>query len=365
MKALPDRRSIRRILILKWSALGDVALASAIMEDIRRAFPQARIDLDTLPAAAGLFAHDPRFARVLTIDSRARGQRLRMIGTWLRSVRAGRYDLLIDLQGSDHTRGLVALAWLTGCGIRHRWSVRPGWPFTLAPRDLARTAPAAHRMHALLACADIPATTALPVLHPAPAETAQAQRMLRDHGLLSARFAVLLPGSQAAGWLKRWGAARYAELAGLLLARDLERIVVIGGPDERDECAALVAAINRHHPDAAIGLTTLSLLQIVPICAAATLIVANDTGTAHIAAAAGTPLLVICGPTDPQRVKPLGPLVRAVQADFSCLNCYGKRCRLGATAQCLEPITPARIASLLLDASPDLQGLKLYGSTPV
>lgn len=364
MKALPDRRRIRRILILKWSALGDVALASAIMEDIRRAFPQARIDLNTLPAAAGLFAHDPRFEHVLAIDSRAHGHRLRMIRTWLHSVRAGRYDLLIDLQGSDHTRGLVALACLTGCGIRHRWGVRPGWPYTLAPRGLARAAYAVTRMHALLACADIPATTTRPILHPSPAETVQAQRILRDHGLLSARFAVLLPGSQAAGWLKRWGVARYAQLAGLLLARDLERIVVIGGPDERDECAAIVAAINHHHPDAAIELTTLSLLQIVPVCAAATLIVANDTGTAHIAAAAGTPLLVICGPTDPQRVKPLGPHVRAVQADVGCLNCYGKRCRLGVTAQCLEPITPVRIASLLLDASPDSQGLKLYGSTP-
>ncbi len=364
MKTLPDRRGIRRILILKWSALGDVALASAIIEDIRRAFPQARIDLDTLPAAAGLFAHDPRFERVLVIDSRARGQRLRMIRLWLRGVRAGRYDLLIDLQGSDHTRGLVALAWLTGCGIRQRWGVRPGWPYTLAPRGLARDAYAVTRMRALLARAGIPATTARPVLHPSPAETTQAQRMLRDHGLLSARFAVLLPGSQAAGWLKRWGAARYAELAGLLLARDLERIVVIGGPDERDECAAIIAAVNRRQPGAAVELTALSLLQIVPICAAATLVVANDTGTAHIAAAAGTPLLVICGPTDPQRVMPLGPRVRAIQADGGCLNCYGKRCRLGATAQCLEPITPARIASLLLDASPDLQGLKLYASTP-
>ncbi len=360
MKAIPDRRSIRRILILKWSALGDVALASAIMEDIRRAFPQARIDLDTLPAAASLFAHDPRFERVLTIDSRARGQRLRMIRTWLHSVRAGRYDLLIDLQGSDHTRGLVALAWLAGCGICHRWGLRPGWPFTLAPRGLARDAYAVTRMRALLACAGIAATTARPVLHPSPAETAQAQRLLRDHGLLSARFAVLLPGSQAAGWLKRWGVARYAELAGLLLARDLERIVVIGGPDERDECAALVAAINLHRPDAAIELTALSLLQIVPVCAAATLIVANDTGTAHIAAAAGIPLLVICGPTDPQRVKPLGPQVRAIQADFDCLNCYGKRCRLGAAAQCLEPVTPARVASLLLDASPIAPGLRVY-----
>ena len=360
MKALPDRRSIHRILILKWSALGDVALATAIMEDIRRAFPQARIDLNTLPAAASLFAHDPRFERVLTIDSRARGHRLRMIRLWLQSVRAGRYDLLIDLQGSDHTRGLIALAWLTGCGIRHRWGLRPGWPFTLAPHGLARAAYAVTRMRALLACADIPATTALPVLHPSPVETAQAQQLLRDHDLASARFAVLLPGSQAAGWLKRWGAARYAELAGLLLARDLERIVVIGGPDERDECAAIVAAINQHHPDAAIELTTLSLLQIVPVCAAAILIVANDTGTAHIAAAAGIPLLVICGPTDPQRVKPLGPHVRAIQADFGCLNCYGKRCRLGATAQCLVPITPARVASLLLDAAPDAQGLQLY-----
>ena len=359
MKALPDRRRIRRILILKWSALGDVALATAIIEDIHRAFPQARIDLDTLPAAASLFAHDPRFDHVATIDSRARRGRLRMIRAWLRHVRAGRYDLLIDLQGSDHTRGLIALAWLGGCRIPHRWGLRAGLPYTLAPRGVPRTAHAITRMRALLDCAGIAATTARPVLHPAPVETAQAHHLLREHGLASARFAVLLPGSQAAGWLKRWGAARYAELGLRLLARGLDRVVVIGGADELDECAAIVAAINRQHPHAAIELTTLSLLQIVPVCAAAQMVIANDTGSAHIASAADVPMLVICGPTDPRRVKPLGPQVRAVEADVACLHCYGKRCRLGATAQCLEPITPQRVAALLLDAAPDTRGLRI------
>ena len=65
-----------KILVLKWSALGDAAIASAAFEDIRRGFPSAQIHLNTLPPVAKLFADDPRFDRVFCIDVRARRQRL-------------------------------------------------------------------------------------------------------------------------------------------------------------------------------------------------------------------------------------------------------------------------------------------------
>jgi ADP-heptose:LPS heptosyltransferase len=68
---------VARVLIIKWSALGDLAIASAAMEDIRRACPDAILHLNILPAASRSFRDDPRFERLLVVGVRARTQRCR------------------------------------------------------------------------------------------------------------------------------------------------------------------------------------------------------------------------------------------------------------------------------------------------
>jgi heptosyltransferase II len=73
---------------------------------------------------------------------------------------------------------------------------------------------------------------------------------------------------------------------------------------------------------------------------AATCIVANDTGTAHLAADSQTPMLVICGPTNPLRVKPIGPHVMAIQPDIACKNCYQKTC---SHHSCMKGLTPEKV----------------------
>ncbi len=338
------RGDIHRILVIKWSALGDVVMATALMEDIRLAFPAARIDLNTMPASAGLFAHDPRFGEVFAMDVRKRGERLRHTLAWLARVRAGRYDLIIDLQRTDHTRGLLALLLLSGGTPRHRLGNRGGFPYSQPP---AVTDPRAHAftmMRSVLESAGIPACTTRPVLHAGQAHRTRAHELLAAHGLQPGRFAVFLPGSQAAGWLKRWGVERYRALARLLREQGLaERIAVVGGPDEVEDCRGIAA-----EGDWLVNLNgQLRLLEIAPLCEQAAFIVANDTGTGHIAAAADRPMLVICGPTDPTRVKPIGERVHAIQADLPCKNCYAKDCLIGERQRCMRLLTPAFVAAEL------------------
>ena len=169
-------------------------------------------------------------------------------------------------------------------------------------------------------------------------------KALRDeYGLEDGSYVVLLPGSNAAGLLKRWGAPRYIELAQLLHAQGVRKIVLIGGPDEVEDCEQIAAA-----GDFVVNLNgKLALLQIAPLCEGAMAIIGNDTGTAHFASAAGRPLLVLCGPTDPRRVKPIGDLTFAVQADLPCISCYAKVCRNPDHHACMKAITPAWVAGLL------------------
>jgi len=340
MKAVQLDR-IRRVLVVKWSALGDVVIASALMEDIARALPHAEIHLNTQPGCTGLFAHDPRFAEVWAIDVRSKTHRRANSLAWLKKVRAGRYDLVIDLQRSDHSRFLLALLWLSGGAPRIRVGNRGGFPYTHQPANRDPRAHALPMMQSVLQAIGIPTPTSHPVLHPAPGRPAVVNALRQGHGLEDGRYVVLLPGSQAAGKLKRWGAARFAGLARLLHAQGVAKIVVIGGPDEVDECAEIAAA-----GDFVVNLNgQLQLLDIAPVCAGAAAIIGNDTGTAHFASAAARPLLVLCGPTDPRRVKPIGGSTVAVQAQLPCSNCYAKTCRNPDRHACMKAITPAWVAA--------------------
>jgi heptosyltransferase-2 len=157
---------------------------------------------------------------------------------------------------------------------------------------------------------------------------------VKRHGLRPGHYAVFLPGCNADGHLKRWGAARYAALANRIHREGLERIALIGGPDEVEECRRIESACGDWLANLC-GQT--AILDIPLLCESARFIVANDTGTAHLAAVSSTPMTVLCGPTDPRRVKPLGDNVTALQADLPCVNCYRKTC---SHHSCMAMLTP-------------------------
>lgn len=334
---LPGNPAIRRILVIKWSAMGDVIIATALFEDIARAFPGRELHLDTQPAWQALFDHDPRFQRILTVDWRDRRQRLTQMATWLRQVRAQHYDLVIDLQCNDRSRLLLGLLQLSGAAIRYRLGNRRQLPYNIAPAELPRPAHILARSRVALEAGGITATTPRPVLHIPGLHQTRARELQTAHGLTPGRYAVFLPGCNASGYLKRWGSERYAVLAQRLHEDGLERIVLIGGADEIEDCQRIARACG----DWLVNLCgQTAILDLPPLCADARCIVANDTGTAHLAAATPTPMLVLCGPTDPRRVKPLGDNVITLQADLPCINCYRKHC---SHQTCMSMLTPARV----------------------
>ncbi len=339
---------IRRILVLKWSAMGDVVISTALIEDIRRAFPAATLDLHTLPPWAQLFAFDPRFATVSAIDVRRKQGGARGLWEWLRFVRRGRYDLIVDLQSNDRSRGLLTLLWFTGGAPRTLVGNHRRFPYDIAPAAATGMIHAFDLQQTTLRAAGIPTVTPRPVLHPGADHRRRAAELLAAHGLQNGDYAVLLPGCQAAGYLKRWGAERYAALAGQLRERGVGKVVVLGGPDEMEECARIEELCGGEWLVNLCGQTR--ILELVPICEGARLIVANDTGTAHVASATDRPMVVVCGPTDPRRVKPVGENVVALQASgLDCLNCYCKApCDHHA---CMAAITPEMVLAAL---PPDL-----------
>lgn len=323
---LVEHGTVERILVLKWSAMGDVALASAAIEDIRLAFPNAEIDLNILPPWHQLYQSDPRFTCVHTFPLRAKKltQRLSASIDWLKAVGGRRYDLVIDLQTTDRSRLMIGLLPLFGAGIPHRAGNKPAWPYNLAPIYTGGARHALDLARDTLSTAGITGKTNVPILHPTAEDRADANALMAAQNLQTDDFAVLLPGSQAGGWLKRWGARKYADCARRLLTSCVKHVVIIGGPDEIEECKNIRNLAGDARVINLCGQT--KPMHIPLICSQAKCIVANDTGTAHLAAAALRPMVVVCGPTDPRRVRPAGDHVTTVQLDIPCKNCYAKTC---------------------------------------
>jgi heptosyltransferase-2 len=350
MKKL-DRNGVRRILILKWSAMGDVVISTAFFEDIRRAFPHAAIDLNVGKPFAGLFAGDPRFDRVLTADFKGRDRTFSGLLAWVKRMKGAGYDLVFDLQSNDRSRLLLSLLRLASFPGPTIVGLHDRFPYHLAP---AGDVPAGVvRQQKALEAAGVGLVTSRPKLYVPEENRRRAADLLAANGLTPGRYGVFLPGCQAGGELKRWGWARYAALAELLQRNGFGRTVLIGGPDDLEECARVAAAVA--DPDCLVNLCgQTAILDVLPLVEQSRYVIGNDTGTAHIASCTDRPIIVICGPTDPRRVKPVGDNVVALQADLSCVNCYRKECD---THACMEMITPAvvhdRLATLCTPQSPD------------
>jgi len=329
---LPARKDIRRILIIKWSALGNIAYTTAAMEDVCRAFPHAEIHINTMPVYQNLFEGDPRFKKIIAIPLRRQG--LRNSLRWLREVRDNRYDLIVDFQSNDRSRILLALLRLSGAKVSFITGNQRGFPYHLGPAPLPETAHALERQRANIASAGIPIATPLPTFHIQPRHREHAEALLRDHRLLGKRFAVFLPGCQAAGYLKRWGAIRFSALAIYLREAGYDNVVLLGAEDEQEECRRIEEACG----DWLVNLCgQTEILDLIPLCQHAACIVANDTGTAHLTAAAAVPMLVFFGPTDPRRARPAGDHITTLQADIYCINCYRKDC---SHHSCTELVSP-------------------------
>ena len=345
LKNTIEHHRIKRILIMKWSSMGDVAVSTALMQDICNAYPDVQIDINTLPPWDRLFHNDPRFSRILAVDVHGKG----MAGTLelLRAIKSGRYDLIVDLQSNDRSRILLSLLHLFFCRVPYRVGNHRRFPYTITPR-----LPAGKVMHAYghqrmtLEAMGIPVTTPRPVLHVESKYRERVRRLITRNRLEPGRYAVFLPGCDANGWLKRWGAENYAALANLLNRSRGYQVVLIGARDEQEECAAIESRVNAPWLANLCGQTAMQ--EIIPLCEQSAAIFANDTGTAHIASCSPTPMVVVCGATDPRKIKPVGPNVLALQARLDCINCY---CKKPCDHQsCMQAITPEMMMAYLAEA---------------
>jgi ADP-heptose:LPS heptosyltransferase len=285
---------IERILLIQLRRLGDVVLTTALLDDLRRAMPDASIDVLVGRHAAPVLAGHPLIHSRIVLEDRGTLATARL-------VRSERYDAVFDVQGSVRTAMITRAS---GAPLRVGWTVRAA-PLAYTHALARGGAPeyVVRRRRRLLELAGIPVGTSLPHLELTDEEHQQGEADLRAAGApeRGRRVALALVTSSAA---RDWPVERFAALGNALLARGVTPVVLAAGtPDEvvasmRAQCAGatFVPALDRNRDR--------EMRRYLGVLAACDVLVSGDTGPAHMADALGVPRVTLYGPTTPDNYAP-------------------------------------------------------------
>ena len=324
-----------KILILKPSSLGDVVQALPVLRLLKRHWPDSEIFWWLDSSLTALLQGDPDLAGVVPFERKrwARPVHWPEMLQSIRWIRKQRFDLVIDLQCLARS---AAFAWLASgkflIGLDEPREGARGFYDVIVRRSSFHT-------HAIDWYLDIPRALGVPVhwdfeWMPARADIASAidQKWQTKAG----RWVVLQPGARWEN--KRWPVAYYAEVVRKLAAtRPDMRFAVLGSAADNE----LGAAIAKAEPARCLDLTgKVSLPEMVEWIRVSDLVIANDTGPMHVAAALSKPLVAIFGPTEPRRTGPYGQIHNVLQANLPCVPCLDSHCSFERPLECLNQITP-------------------------
>ena len=311
-----------RILIVKLSALGDVIHALPTLEALRSLYPQGHITWLVEEPHAPVVAGHPALDEVWPLPRPRLGNGRFLPGLrdslkLARRLREQPFDLVIDLQGL-----LKSAVWvvLTRSPRKLGYDRTRELSYLALTERLAPYDPEAHAVRRYLNLARHLGAAAEPPRFrlglPLPADLSHLLSLERGQPL-----AVVHPGAR---WpTKLWPAARWARLADWLARDKGFRVVITGSPGDREMAEEIVALAETRPLDLA-GRT--SLAELGALLKKAEFAVTTDTGPMHLAAALGTPVAALFGPTAPWRTGPFGEGHEVVRLELDCSPCFQRRC---------------------------------------
>ena len=324
------------ILVVGPSWVGDTILSQPLLQLLKQQQPAAQIDYLAPSWTLPLLARMPEVRLGITnpfghgtLELAAR----RRLG---RSLRSSKYDHALVLPNSFKS---ALIPWFADIPRRtgFRGEARWGLINDLRKLDTARLPQMVQRFAALAS----PPESPLPEPLPRPAllsSVEQQQRLLARLGLtLEKPVIAFCPGAEF-GPAKRWPESHFAALANLLAARGCA-VWLIGPP--RDHAVAATIA----QTSTAVNLCgKTDIAEAADLLAATRLVVTNDSGLMHVAAAVGRPVIALYGSSSPQFTPPLSSDARIVTLGLECSPCFKRECPLGHL-KCLKDLEPARVCA--------------------
>lgn len=366
-----DFGRVRRVLVIKLRHHGDVLLTSPVFAALKAARPGIEIDALVYRETLPLIAHNSHLSAVHTIDRKWKRLGIRSQATneleLLKALRARRYDLLVHL--TEHNRGAILSRLL-----RTRWSVAPHlqganvfWKssFTHYYRN-GSGVPAGSQLqyrHTVEQNLDALRRLGLTVgegppllLEPGDKGIRAAEEFLANSALQAGQYILMQPTSR--WFFKTWTVQRNAELISTLLKRG-ETLLLSCAPDAREQAMvdAIIAAVTIIIGGDSEALrrmkrtpADMSLEQLAALIARARMFVGIDSAPMHMAAAAGTPLVALFGPSSELTWGPWQVPHRVVtHAAMPCRPCGQDGCGGSKISDCLTRL-PVEAVLAAIDA---------------
>ncbi len=337
-----------RALVVRLSSIGDVIHTMPAFMALRRAAPSALLGWVVEPSAAPLVQRLPGPLRVHVLDTHRWRRRwwhpsvVREIRAGIADLRAERYEIALDFQGLVKSAlvGHLSRAHLIGYAksdlrepLAARWYERTAPEFAAGRHVIWRGMELAKLAGAATNVVEFPKLSD-------STDDAYVDRQLSKMGI--ARFAVAHAGSNWSS--KNWSPLRFAAFGRAFVRRSGLSLLWVWGPGEREQAEVLATSVGLGSHAA----FPTSLTQMAALLQRADLFVGGDSAPLHLAAACGTPITGIFGPTDPLRNGPLGEEDQAVLHRLPCSFCFQRQCPVG-TSECLEGVTVDGVVAAALE----------------
>jgi heptosyltransferase-2 len=336
-----------RVLVVAPSWVGDAILSEPLMARLRATRGDASIDVLAPAWCAPVYARMQGVGRIF--DSALRhgrvdwAQRKALAGT----LATHRYTQAIILPNSWKS---ALVPWLARIPVRTGYTGEMRWGIVNDRRRLDRRAlPRLVDRYAALAAdpGSTPAAATAPVLVPDRANLDAAVRALDlriDRGV-----AILCPGAEF-GPAKRWPAEHFADLARRFIA-DGREVWLLGSPNDKPATDAVLAAAGTDRGAVRDLTGRTDLGTAIDLLSLASIVISNDSGLMHAAAAVGAPLVALFGSSSPAYTPPMSATARIARIDIACSPCFKRECPLGHF-RCMKDLAPPAVYDLARAALP-------------
>lgn len=335
------------VVVVAPNWLGDVVMALPAVSDVRRRFPSARIVVAARRAVADIFHLVPFVDELVTLQWSGTWWQRRVFAADAERLRQLGADLAILLPNS------FAAAWLARrAAIPDRWGyasdMRAGLLSRGVRRPKGRLHQGAYYQH-LTRALGIESGPLEPAVTISESASAAARHQLLDRGWDGVRPVIVFASGAAYGTAKRWMPSYVARVVTDLVRQRQATCVMVGSRGDAStarEVASAIEADAAPHVIDMTGQTTIEMLAGVLSVAAAC--VSNDSGAMHLAAAVGTPLVALFGPTREYETAPLtrsGSRAEVLTNPVWCRPCMLRECPIDH--RCMKRITPDRVYAAL------------------
>ena len=348
----------QRILLIRVDLIGDLVMSLTAVRVLKRTYPDVEIDLLAVPSSAKVVANDPDLTQVIAYDPNI-WRRPKALVTWQnwrdlfalrRRLHARHYDLAINLFGQWASLLTVVSGATRRLGFSHE-----NYPGFLTDSVTGQHWDANDHKHEVDYCLELAQAAGATVtpddrishLLVDPQARQQIEQLLQQEGIQADKKLIACHVSSNNGQSKRWPIPYWATLIDRLVREDGVQIVLTGAPDD----IPLVEEVLRSTHEQIYNLAgKTSLTQLAALFQRANLLITGDSGPMHIAAAVGTPLIAIHGPTDPALSGPVSPTATILRSDIWCSPCYNAKgpadCRFHTT-QCMKNVTPTQVYNVV------------------